>query len=269
MKPSFHRCLGLELSGARNARSVIAVFDYFPDLPKLVLREIVNSNPSGFHNDDEKLLECLEELSSPATALQQGIYVNAALSLPPTLLPKEEREEQENWMQDSWNSLEEKPKPFLPYLQRPAEIYLRHLSPSHFPIADSFSQNAPLSFRALNLKEKINGTFFEVNNRISLFQFGQSLKINPYSIQSLGSLTDGLRYRQEFLQSLKSNFPALFIYEEIEESLLLKLEEFQAFITGLTGFLHSNSASLKRPRNFPKSASWIQVPKVKNTFFDV
>lgn len=101
----------------------------------------------GLDQTDKELLESINNRCS-CDGEVTGIGVHAPLSLPPLFaqglgqkkIPwtDQNKNPEVQWMKNVWRNLENQPKPFCPYLQRPTEIWLRHLTKEHFAINEGF-----------------------------------------------------------------------------------------------------------------------------------
>jgi len=272
MSDLFQRSLGLELSGPRSDKSVLTSLDYYPSQKRAVLSEILVFNDRNIEPDIaliEGVSQCCN-ISNPPT----GMAINAPLSFPPYLneeagkkLPKikHSKNAEAQWMYEQYLKLEKKgraPRPVVPYLQRPAEFYLRSLSPERFPIADAFSANSA----SLAARMRFLGPYFptplnEVYNRGAVNRLCQSLEMPKFVERGYSSLTNGLESRHEFFVHIQKKLPKLFMYEEHIESMTLHLWVFHAFIGAFTQFLLSQKLCDAPPRDFPTSSPWIHLPK--------
>lgn len=260
--------------GVKNNRSSVAVLDYFPKTERLALTELESG--VGHSDKEQSAGQADEELIRHLLALRKGcprfygLAIHAPLSMPPYLelrgkkqpFPARSRDPQVKWMNEQWARLTDKPRAFVPYLQRPAEIYLRHLCTEKFPITDGFGSNAaPLAARMEFLKAYLPKPFFEVFPRATLPRLVSSLGFSKWIPLQYSDLDKGVDTREEFINQLLKKVPSLFIYSKDHESLVLNVHAFHAFLSALTGFLIAKDACERAPRDFPKGASWIHIPR--------
>ncbi len=275
MAKLFYRSVGLELMGVKNNKSCTAVLDYFPKTERLALTEVESAHPKSEKelapgSAEEDIVRSMLSLRQEATKFC-GIGVHAPLSLPPYLqnpgkkwpFPEKSKDPQVKWMNALYEKLEDKPRPFVPYLQRPAELWLRHLCPEKFPISDGFGANgAPLAARMQFLKSYLPQPLNEVFPRATMSRLATSLSLPKWMITDYADLEKGLRTREAFLEQLLEKLPHLLIYNKDVETLVLNLHAFHAFLSAFTQFLIFKEFCERPPRDFPKAASWIHIPRV-------
>ncbi|NCN27006.1 hypothetical protein GW915_05470 [bacterium] len=275
MAIDFQRSLGLELSGPRSAKSVVAAIDRYSKESRWVLSELHVFRENSEKNPDKEIINHISSLIEEDKIQCSGIALNAPLSFPPYLktispdqlpFPEDSLDEEVKWMMNIQSKLEAKTpsiKHFIPYLQRPSEIYLRTATPERFPISDAFSANgAALAARARFLNPYIRAQKNEIYIRGSVTRICQSLKMPKFVEAGYSSLTGGLEARNEFFFQIQKSLPKLFIYDEHIEAMTLYLYMFNAFVAALTQQLISLNSTEMPPPNYPKSASWIHLPKI-------
>jgi hypothetical protein len=80
------RYLGLELSGAKNAKTTLAVIEYYPREKKVFVLDIhsgIGADATG--NSDEVLIQTIQDHANDHPEVKIG--VNVPLTLPPSILP--------------------------------------------------------------------------------------------------------------------------------------------------------------------------------------
>jgi hypothetical protein len=262
------RHLGLELSGPRSEHTYLCALDVFPKSHRCVLSEVVQ--PREDFDPDAPLIEAIKRLAASPSSLA-GIGANAPLSFPPIFLKLVSGKTQSlqnkelKWMKKTEEELRKKTKvkAFLPYLQRPNEIYLRHFTSERFPIADAFSSSgATLAARLLFIQTFLKKTTFrEVYVRGAVQRICQSLKMPKFVENNYSHLTSGVEARYEFFQNLQNKVPGFFFYEEHLETLTMHIHAFHAFICALSDLLHQANATERKPHHFPPESAWILLPK--------
>lgn len=270
MKGLGYRSFGLELSGPRTHRSAVAVIDFYPRSKRLLLSEL--SIPGKAYKDSDEALKeyFITKKKESSDTVKQAVAVHAPLSFPPLLLEGEKaqlpldqsKNSEVQWMHQVWQGLKPQPRPFLPYLQRPADIYLRYLTPESFVIPDAFSSSgAPLAARMNYLKPHIKMKLHEVSPKVSMQRFCSAFKWPKNWSEDYSKLTEGVETRKKIMDRLINEIPEIFIYDENIEDLILHLSYFQAFVNAMTmHFVFKNKVE-RRPDDFPKESSWVEIPK--------
>jgi len=266
-KEAGFRSYGLELTGPRVPRSTVAVLDYYPKSRRLILSDLVA--PEGDGEDlDRALIEYFNSQSTDKDLLKRSrLATNAPLSLPPLLSKRmgasqATYKEEVDWINSQWEKLRPRPRKFLDYVHRPVEIYLRHLCPERFAFADAIGSNQVLlTARMLKLREDIKLKVIECSPRASFQRICRTLRARSFILKSYSSLADGLEARKDFMQLLQKRMPELFIFEESEESLILHLHSFHAFIMALALHLDHKGYCERTPPNFPSKSQWTLIPR--------
>jgi hypothetical protein len=281
MSAEFYRSLGLELSGPKNDRSALAVLDYHPKTQKLILVDI--ETPLSGINDlssDETLYTALQLMTLESKNLT-GLSVHGPLSLPPGFetkshLPKKgpphfsAQNAQIEWMFQTWKKLHPQPKPFVPYIQRPAEIYLRHLTPEKFQIPDALGANfAPITARLQFLKPYLPTPLNEVFPKATMSRLVTSLGLSRAIYRDYLDIERGLETREIFFENLAKKLPQIFFYEKDIDTCVTNIAAFNAFLSALTQHLWFKEQTEKAPKSFPKNATWIHLPKRSVRWNDV
>lgn len=261
--------MGLELGGPKNDRTAVAVLDFYPKTRRLILSEVTTGLGSLEETSaDEALVQHLTELHQTSQRWS-GLAVHAPTSLPPHFLSppkgaarKHARDPQSLWMDRQWAKLRPQPRPFLPYLQRPAEVWMKYLTPEKFAVADGLGSNgAPLAARFHFLAPHLPTPVREVFPRATLTRLVSSLGL-PKSIAKLYTdLDKGLLFREDFFRAVARKLPQIFLYEKDLETMVLQIQAFHAFLGALTDRLAACAQTEPPPRGFPTGATWIHIPK--------
>ncbi len=159
------RTLGLELAGAKNHKTAVAVLEYYKKEKKIFLLEVfekvIPRKGESTQTSDEALLELIEEIRPSSSASRTSndefnLGVNVPLGLPPCIscklktcpMPQKCKVESVKWMRTHSKKMG---REFTPYTQRPVEIWVRNkiletLPPSaRFEIDETLGGNkAPL-----------------------------------------------------------------------------------------------------------------------------
>ncbi len=262
MGAEFQRSLGLELGGSRADRTALAVLDYSERTHRLILVEIDAQN--GGIDDispDEMLLENISSFRRESSHLS-GLAVHAPTSLPPFFDPEHPRKSEAAWMERQREKIRPRPKPFLAYLQRPAEVWLRYFTPEKFQISDGLGANvAPLAARFRFLYDRMPKPTIEVYPRATMSRIVSSLGMPKHVYRSYTDLEKGLESREHFFDLLLKELPQIFVYEKDLELMILHLNCFHAFLAALTQHIVARGQDEAKPRGFPRDATWIHLPR--------
>ncbi len=262
MKPDCHRSLGLELTGTRNPRTALAALDYYPKTGRLVLAELdATLGEETEKTSDERLVEVLRAVSQGPAELT-GLSIHAPTSLPPWFKYGNLDNDEARWMISLWEKIKPKPRPFLPYLQRPVELWMRHCTSERFQIPDGLGSNgAPLAARLQYLKDSLPGPLNESYPRATFSRLVYSLELTQRWTALYTDLERGVETRDAFLTALLEKCPQLFLYEKDIETLVMELQAFQAFLSAFNQHLLFRKQTENRPDGFPKEAAWIAIPR--------
>jgi len=274
MSNEFFRNLGFEVSGAKNDKSAVAVLDFYPKTERLILSEI-EFKLSGIEemSSDDFLLQTLQSYCPEGVRLN-GCGVHGPLDLPPQFLesladndpahPKSQlRQDQIAWMIEQWRRLKPSPRPFSTYHERPCEIFLRYLTKEKFLCAEALGANlAPITARLQVLKSRLPHPLHEVNPRATLARLISSLGVNKNLYRDFSDLEKGVSVREKIFAEINKKAPQLFIYEKDLELMILNLNCFYAFLCAFQEHLIARDLAEVPPKNFPKGAGWIYLPKI-------
>jgi len=259
------RFLGLELAGAKNQKTSVAVLEFYRRARKLFLIDIFEKIAQEDHQTgDEALLALLGELKNGPTPMG----VNVPLELPPCLkctrkscpLPAHCTVPSVQWMRELQNQQLHRLKEFTPYTQRPIELWIK--SQGLPPMDETLGGNrAPLTARMFFLKRHLQDMpLIEVWPKLSLKILASQLNIPPRIASSYRQLESGVDSREEILQILSKKLE-LFIYERDMRKLAQSLNSFDAFICALTALLAEENQCAPIPQGFPISTGWVHYPK--------
>ncbi len=271
------RFLGLELAGAKNQKTSLAVLEFYPKERKIFLLDIFDriAGHEGQTGDDA-VLEVIREECSGATRLG----VNVALELPPCThcsrktcpLPSHCSVTSVKWMRDSARKTskdQDRPKDFTPYTQRPVELWIRNqvlpTLPSYcaFEVDETLGGNrAPLSARMNFLKRHLSDiTLVEIWPKLTIAVLASQLNIPKRTVSSYRRLEDGAYFREEILILLAKTYE-IFIYDRDMRKLAQSLTAFDAFICAFTALLSEQALCETTPKGFPATSGWIQYPQL-------
>jgi hypothetical protein len=282
VKHVVNRNQGLELSGWRSSQSALCTLDHHVSSKRLVLRDLRILEPSNDNTSaDEALLQMLRDTHTLPKASFKNLVVQAPLSIPPGLRlalksgkkpsqPFRYSDPELKWMRALWSRVKPRPHSILPYLQRPAELHLRHATPEKFQIPDAFGANvAPLAARMLYLKPYLPKATAESWAKAALQRLVVALGMPKTLFRDYASLEEGASTRAFVLEELNKKLPQLFVYEKDEELLIGNLAAFHAFVLALVGHWKQQQLTEDPPKGFPKESSWIYLPKRSVSLQDI
>lgn len=274
------RFIGIELAGAKNHKTALAVLEYYPKEGKVFLLDLhdrISGSPQKNISKigDQKLLELIGELKKHDPNKVQ-IGVNVPLDLPPCItctrkgcpLPPQCTVPSVKWMRQLIQK--NKGHDFTPYTQRPIELWLRHkILPqlpewAHFEIDETLGGNrAPLTARMNFLKRHLATTpLLEVLPKLTTAILTTQLGVNRRTVSTYRHLEQGAHSREEIIEALATAH-GLFIYERDVRKLASSLAAFDALICAYTTLLASTGKTEKVPTGFPNSSGWIHYPRLK------
>jgi hypothetical protein len=276
------RYLGLELAGAKNQKTSLAVLEYYPKERKVFLLDIYDKiSGHAEQTGDEALLETLNE----ATQLDQNrvakLGVNVPITLPPCIGCTKPACRSLghcsgpviNWMSDlteqakldeelGVNILE-----FTPYTQRPFELWARYkilplLPPDfRFEIDEALGGNrAPLTARMHFLSKHLTHLpIVEVWPKLTISVLAVILGIPKRVILKYRKPEEGYQARMDLLEAIALK-QGVFIYERDLKKLAGSLTAFDSFLCAYTAMLSDLDLTAKPPKGFPKDSGWVQFP---------
>ncbi len=277
--PHSRRYLGIELAGAKNAKTSIAAIEYYPKERKTFLLDIYERISAGDgKSGDEALLGAVRELGEGVSR----VGVNVALDLPPCLtctrkscpLPAKCTVPTVRWMRETVRKAEKgarrqgKSREITPYTQRPFEIWARyHLlgglpEGQRFEIDETMGGNrAPLTSRMHFLSRHLSQfEKVEVWPKLTVAQLGLQLGLSRRIMSSYRRLEEGAHARSEILEALVDQ-KDIFIYERDLKTLSTHLSTFDAFFCAYTALLSDLGQCAKIPKGFPAHTGWVQYPR--------
>lgn len=276
------RYLGLELAGAKNQKTALAVLEYYPREQKIFLLDIYDKiAPHEDQSGDQALLDTLGE-----TTLQDGhrvakLGVNVPTTLPPCLLcskktcgaPGKCTAPAVKWMREIARKAGESGDPNIhvrditPYTQRPFEIWARYrilpLLPKdfRFEIDEALGGNkAPLTARMFYLQRFLsNLNIVEVWPKLTIAALAVHLGIERRVIQAYRKPEDGYHARMALLDAIAVK-RGVFIYDRDLKKLASSLTAFDSFLCAYTALLSDRDLTAKPPRGYPMASGWVEHP---------
>lgn len=283
------RFLGLELAGAKNPKTAIAVLEYYPREEKVFLLDIhdripgsrdeghphASRQPGNLTSGDDALLSLLKELRGAATLLG----VNVPLDLPPCITCKRKHCRDSSycsgpavqWMKEVSRKAGRahlKVLEFTPYTQRPVELWVRYqvlpkLQPhERFEIDEALGGNrAPLTARMHFIRRHLSGLHaIETWPKLSVSLLSRELGFSKRVVVTYRGIEEGVHAREEILETLADR-AGVFIYERDVRKLSQNLAAFDAFICAYTALLAGLSRTVEPPSGFPEASGWVHYPR--------
>lgn len=277
------RILGLELSGAKSAKTSLAVLEYYPKEKKIFLLDIYDKIGSDKEEEssDVVLLDTLHEIKASGNTKEFLLGVNVPLTLPPCIectkvkcpLPQKCTVPEVKWMRDQVHSANTRDakirvRDFTPYTQRPFEIFARYkilekLNPeARFEVDEALGGNkAPLTARMQFLKRHLkNFSLIEVLPKLTVASLCMELRLPRRLYQNYRKPEEGFDARLTLLEHICEDHD-IFIYDRDLKKCATYLTAFDAFICAYTALLSDKGETVKSPKGFPKQSGWIEYPE--------
>ncbi len=273
------RFLGLELSGAKNHKTVLAALEFYPTEKKIFLLDIfekiapANADTSA----DDALLDLIDELKDGVSR----VGVNVPLQLPPCIectktncvKASDCKTPSVKWMRDATRKAQKlrdrsvRALPFTPYTQRPVELWVRYQVMPKLPEASRFEidetlggNRAPLAARMHYLKKQLRAfDLVEVWPKLTVAVLAEELGLNKKIVAGYRHLEQGIHAREVILDALAEHH-GIFIYERDIRKLSQNLGSFDAFICAYTALLSDTQRTVRAPAGFPLASGWVQYP---------
>lgn len=244
--------------------------EFFPDQKKIFLSSLVEQiqNQDGISSDTQ-IYRMIESVGKNI----ESIAVDAPLTMPKCLRCKMKCpgfevciEPELKWMTKYYGRKNSQRKPLrvmTPYTERCTELYWEEHLEEKIPLQQAMGSNrAPLTARAHYITRRHKKKFIEVVPKISFWRLGLSLGIAKSKLRLHRHWEGGAESRKLFIEALLKSDLA-FIYEQDRKILIEDQYAFDAFIGALTGLMKYKNQTEGRPRSFPASEGWIEVPKLK------
>lgn len=267
------RFLGLDLAGAKNHKTALAVLEYYPREGKTFLLDIYDriAAEEG-QSGDEALLDAIREsMGSEKTVLG----VDVPLELPPCVtcvrrtcpLPSKCVVPAVKWMRE-FTRKRAPGTDITPYTQRPVELWVRYQALKELSefqrleVDEALGGNkAPLTARMGFLKRHLAGLeLVESWPKLTVAFLADELGLPKRIRQSYRQLEEGVHARAEILEAL-ARHRGVFIYERDIQKLSASLAGFDAFFCAYTALLSDSGACVRAPAGFPAATGWVRYPR--------
>ena len=269
------RFAGVALGGGKAERTSVVILEYYPEYKKVFLRKVFEKIRSDADSTaDQMILEILKNENEDL----ESITFDTPLSLPVCLNCRCGASGYENcpfpevqWMWDVFHSRERAKRPnkmFTPYTERAAEIYIANFLEEPFHPHHALGANmAPLTARAIYLKQRLKTPVYESFPKLTLWRVGRALKVPKSHLRFHRHSGEGDESRMYLLKSLIEKGIA-FVYQQDVRILVENWYAFEAFLCAVTGFLQYRGQCEPRPQNFPKDSSWLSFPSERIEWFE-
>jgi len=220
-----------------------------------------------FISADLKIHEILGQYQSEAEALAIDVPLQLPVCLTCALpCPGYEAcgEPEIRYIHHLYHQNEDKKKPrklFTPYTQRCVDAYLAHYYGEQEPHHAMGANLAPLTARARFISRRLGLPSVEVFPRLSVWTLGNSLKINKSTLRVYRNSIGGEDAREILIRAFADQL-GVFFYEQDRRMLIENNHAFEAFICAFTAMLQADGRVEKRPRDLPKSQSWLAIPQL-------
>ncbi len=273
------RYLGLELAGAKNQKTSLAVLEYYPREQKVFLLDVYDRiTAHDEQTGDEALIETIREAISQEKNRVAKLGVNVPTELPPCILCVRKSclttgkcgEPSVKWMHQVAKRAEEEEigvniNEITPYTQRPFEIWARYkilpylAKDYRFEIDEALGGNrAPLTARMHYLRRRLGATpIVEVWPKLTISSIAQALSLPKRLILNYRKPEEGYAARVELLETIAMK-KGVFIYDRDLKKLGQSLTAFDAFVCAYTALLSDRDMTVKPPKNFPKGSTWVE-----------
>lgn len=256
---------GICLSGGKNEKTYFSRIEYYKSEKKVVLTALLNA-PQGDHStsNDKLLLDYFSKVKDKAE-----IGVDVATQLPTCMVcslkcPGVEKCKVAavKYLWDIHNKKEKNKPIFTPYTERAVEHYINVIEKDVFLSGSLGSNLAPLTARAHFLQKHFKAKLKEVFPKLSYVRLSKALDLPRKFISAKRLSEEGDEARWQLLKHLSDN-DIIFMYNQDVQLMVDNPYAFDAFLVAFTLFLESQNLCEPRPKNFPKSESWILFPKEK------
>ena len=264
--PKVHRFIGLALGGGKTDKTCLSVIEYFPSQNKIFLSRLFDKiKTEGEVSADLQIHNLITQCPSPV----ESISFDVPLTLPFCLkcvnrCPGLEDcpEPSTQWMWQNYRNKKPRPKKlFTPYTERCVEQYVESELEEVFHVQHALGSNlAPLTARAQYITRRLSLPTLEVFPKISLWRIGLSLHVSRSYLRSHRHWESGEGSRQAMLTRMMDR-NLTFIYDQDVKVLTENAHAFDSFLCALTGWLSFQGMCEPRPKGFPKTEGWVQIPK--------
>lgn len=279
------RYLGLELAGAKNQKTSLAVLEFYPKEQKVFLLDIYDRIAAqDDRSGDEVLMDTLSEIASENLHEVARIGVNVPTTLPPCItctrktcpVPGKCSSPSSRWMRKAAQAAAEDDEILVnvrevtPYTQRPFEIWARYRILPSLPIDYRFDidealggARAPLTARMHFLRPWLaRFNIVEVWPKLTISTLAAQMGTPKRIIRNYRKPEQGFDARMDLLENLALK-RGVFIYDRDLKKLASSLTAFDAFLCAYTALLADLGLTASPPRGYPQDAGWVHYPALQ------
>lgn len=263
-----HHFIGVSLGGGKTDKTCVALVDYYPDQNKIFLNRLFEKIESEGEVSSDLMVH---RIISKLPAKVERVAFDVPLQLPKCVRCQlkcpgfeECKEEEIQWLWKHYrkrNASKRPKKLFTPYTERCVEFYMQtELEEVFHPDHALGSNMAPLTARAHFITRRLKAPVSEVYAKLSLWRIGRSLNIQKSHLRFHRHAFGGKESRKAILERLIDKDIA-FLYVQDVRAMTENAHSFEAFLCALTAVLSFKGLCEPRPRGFPKSEGWVDIPK--------
>lgn len=264
-----HHFMGVSLGGGKTDKTCIALLEYYPDQNKIFLSRLFEKiKTQGEISSDQQVHKIVSELPGK----MESVAFDVPLQLPKCIRCKLKCPGYENckepeivWMWKHYRKRNESKRPtklFTPYTERCVEFFLQtELEETFHPPHALGANMAPLTARAHFMTRRLRSRKnIEVAAKVSLWRIGRALNISKDHLRFHRHSFGGEDSRRAILNRLIEKDIA-FLYVQDVKAMAENTHCFEAFICALTGVLAFKGQTEPRPKGFPRSEGWVEMPR--------
>lgn len=256
------------MGGGKTDKTCVAFIDYYPEQNKIFLNRIFEKIESEGEMSSDLLLH---KIISKMPGQVESVAFDVPLQMPKCVrcrlkCPGFEvcKEPEILWLWKHYRKRNSKQRPkklFTPYTERCVEFYIQSELEEAFHADHALGANmAPLTARAHFIKRRLEVPTLEVHAKLALWRMGQSLGVSKSHLKFHRHAFGGKESRRVILEKLIEKNIA-FLYVQDVRTMTENTHSFEAFLCALTGVLTFKKLTEPKPRDFPKSEAWVQIPK--------
>ena len=266
--PKSKRFIGISLGGGKTDKTCLSVLEYYPTQKKIFLSRLFDKiRTEGEISADLMVHRLITQYPGKI----ESVAFDVPLRLPKCIRCKlkcpgyEACDQPEiQWMWKHYRATKSKKSPaklFTPYTERCVEQYLQSQLEEPFQAQHALGSNlAPLTTRALFISRRLKLPLLEVYPKLSLWRIGSSLSMPQSHLRFHRHWESGQESRAFVIQKLMEKDIA-FIYDQDVKILMESPQAFDSFMCALTGLLSFQGQCEERPKGFPRSEAWIEIPQ--------
>ncbi len=263
-----HHFVGVSLGGGKTDKTCVALVDYYPEQNKIFLSRLFEKiETEGELSSDLLLHKIISKLPSKVESIAFDVPLHLPKCMRCTLkCPGYEvcKEPEILWLWKHYRKRNSKQRPkklFTPYTERCVEFYMQTELEEVFHPEHALGANlAPLTSRAHYITRRLQVPVLEVYAKLALWRMGMSLGLQKSHLRFHRHAFGGKESRKIILEKLIEKNIA-FLYVQDVRAMTENTHSFEAFLCALTAVLSFKKMTEPRPKDFPKSEGWVEIPK--------